>query len=79
MTEALIGSKRMAVLLDVSPDTVRRLAESGEIPAVRIGRFWRFDSDDVLTYLKSRTERRDPWARTPAARRALNRRKETAA
>lgn len=78
MITPLIGSKRMAELLEVSPDTIRRLAETGEIPAVRVGRFWRFDADEVVTHLKTRAERRDPWARPAAARRALHRRKTAA-
>lgn len=40
--EPLIDIIAAAGLLKVHPKTVQRLARGGEIPAVRIGRYWRF-------------------------------------
>lgn len=78
MAVQLVGSHAIAQMLQISPDSARRRAESGEIPAVRVGRFWRFDPDEVIAHLKAARERRDPWARSAGSRRALNRRRSAA-
>lgn len=65
----------IADVLRVSTDTIRRRATTGEIPAIRIGRQWRFDLEEVKEHLRLLTTARDPWARSPASRRALNRRR----
>ena len=42
-------AKQVAVLLDVSAPTVRRMAANGEIPARKIGKkLWRFPKDELL-------------------------------
>ena len=41
----------VAVLLQVNPENVAALAKSGAIPAVKIGRSWRFRRDDLVAYL----------------------------
>ena len=74
MSEAAVDAREMARLLGVSPDTVRRRAALGELPGVRIGRQWRFWPSEVKQHLERRSSARDPWARSAASRRALNRR-----
>lgn len=78
MSVQFVGSHEIAAMLKISPDSARRRAETGEIPAVRVGRFWRYDPDEVVAHLKAARERRDPWARSPGSRRALNRRRSAA-
>lgn len=75
MTDNYVTVPEMAEILRVSPDTIRRRATSGDIPAVRIGRQWRFDVAEVREHLRLLSTARDPWARSPASRRALNRRR----
>ena len=41
----------VAVALDVSPDTVRRLVADGDLPALRIGGALQFRHEDVAAYL----------------------------
>jgi len=42
-------AKQVAVLLDVSAPTVRRMASTGELPARKIGKkLWRFPKDELL-------------------------------
>jgi excisionase family DNA binding protein len=43
--------EQAAELLQVEPDAVRALAESGELPARRIGEEWRFSRRAVLGWL----------------------------
>jgi excisionase family DNA binding protein len=38
----LVDARKAAELLSCSPRTVKRMAEGGEIPAMRIGNRWRF-------------------------------------
>ena len=40
--EPLLSDSQVGQLLGLHPKTVQRLARKGEIPAVRIGRYWRF-------------------------------------
>jgi len=41
-TEEWMSAKDVAELLALDAKTVRRMAESGQIPALRAGRIWRF-------------------------------------
>ncbi len=38
---------RLASILGVHVDTVRRLARAGRLPGYKVGRLWRFPSEDV--------------------------------
>jgi excisionase family DNA binding protein len=40
--EPLLSDAEAGSLLGLHPKTVQRLARRGELPAVRIGRYWRF-------------------------------------
>jgi excisionase family DNA binding protein len=40
--EAMIDAREVGKLLRLHPKTVKRMAAAGEIPALRIGRIWRF-------------------------------------
>jgi excisionase family DNA binding protein len=53
----LIGTSELAELLDIHPATLRRLVESGKIPAVRVGRQWRFDRDVIFDLLHESARR----------------------
>jgi excisionase family DNA binding protein len=61
----IVDLKTMAQILKVSPDTVRALAISGEIPAFKVGRLWRLDSAAVLAHL---ARPRDPWEQSTQSR-----------
>jgi excisionase family DNA binding protein len=75
MTENYVDLGAIATLLNVSKDTIRRRAITGDIPAVKVGQQWRFLESEVRDHLRRQSEMRDPWARSPASRRALNRRR----
>jgi len=40
--EPLLDDKQAAAILGLHPKTLQRLARRGEIPTVRIGRYWRY-------------------------------------
>lgn len=44
----LLTVQETADLLRVDPDTVRRLARQRELPAVKVGKEWRFSRDEVF-------------------------------
>lgn len=47
----LLTPKEVAERLAVSETTVHRLVARGELPAIRVGRQWRFAPADVESYL----------------------------
>ena len=46
--------KEAAALLKMHPQTVRRLAIKGELPAAKPGKCWLFVEDDLLAWVRSR-------------------------
>lgn len=40
--EPLLSDAQAGELLGLHPKTVQRLARTGKLPAVRVGRYWRF-------------------------------------
>lgn len=38
----ILDVENLAERLGITPNTVRKLARNGEIPAIRIGKVWRF-------------------------------------
>ena len=54
--DAVLNSKEVAEILDLSPDTVNELARKSVLPAFKKGRQWRFRKGDLDAWLE--TERR---------------------
>jgi len=52
----LMWIKKLAELLRVSPDTVRRAARSGLIPSTREGTAYRFDWEKVRQAMRARAQ-----------------------
>jgi len=53
-TDPLETSVQIAERLNVTDRHVLNLANRGEIPAIKVGRVWRFDPDEVMAALKSK-------------------------
>lgn len=51
--EPLITSERAAELLGIHPKTLQRMARERKIPAVRIGKFWRFRKSDLDSWVRA--------------------------
>jgi excisionase family DNA binding protein len=59
MTE-MLNAKEMQLLLEVDRSTIYRMAEAGRLPAIKVGRQWRFPRDRVEQWLGNRTRLPDP-------------------
>jgi excisionase family DNA binding protein len=49
--EALLDEKQVAELFKVHPKTIQKLARSGEIPAMKLGRYWRFRASSLSNWI----------------------------
>jgi len=54
MTE-MLTAKEMQGLLQVDRSTIYRMAEAGRLPAIKIGKQWRFPADQVENWLGTKT------------------------
>lgn len=50
--DAILNSKEVARILDMSPDTVNEFARKSMIPAFKKGRQWRFRRRDVASFMR---------------------------
>lgn len=48
----MLKAKDVMQMLNISRPTIYRLAESGELPAIRVGRGLRFREEDMVEYLE---------------------------
>ena len=66
-----------AEMLKASPETIRELAATGRIPAVKIGRAWLFVIEDLIVWLReqSRLQRNTHDAAAALAPRKQRRRR----
>lgn len=68
----LLTTDEVANLLRLQPDTVRKLAASGDLRAAKIGREWRYEPDDVDLFVAGKANRsRRKRRRSTAARAAV--------
>jgi len=51
--EPLIDADRAGSILGIHPKTVQRMARQGRIPAIRIGKYWRFRLSQLDSWLAS--------------------------
>jgi excisionase family DNA binding protein len=54
-TDALLSVKDLAERLNVSTQTVYKLATRGDIPSIRVGSVYRFSSANVESWIQSRS------------------------
>jgi excisionase family DNA binding protein len=52
--ENLLTVKEVAALLRVSAQTLYKMLEQGDIPAVKVGSQWRFDREKIRAWIDSR-------------------------
>ena len=53
--EDLLNSRQVAVILDLSPDTVNEFARKNILPAFKKGKQWRFRKRDISIFSKRQT------------------------
>ena len=71
--EKLLTVEQVADWLEVDPRYVYRLASSGALLRVNVGRYVRVPAGSVRTYIKANTAAAPARARRPGARRHLRR------
>ncbi len=49
--EPLLDSDEAAALLKIHPKTLQRMARRGEIPAIQIGKLWRFRASELDAWM----------------------------
>ena len=69
--ESVLTTEEVLEYLQVNLRTVYRLIKAGKIPAVRVGRQWRFRKRDIDAWLESQRPRQGRGA-SPAARAAAS-------
>ena len=72
MDETFLTTEEVLEYLQVNLRTVYRLIKAGKIPAVRVGRQWRFRKRDIDAWLDSQRPRGGRPAAAPAPRPAAN-------
>jgi excisionase family DNA binding protein len=50
----LLKILQVAAELGLAPKTVRKLIHAGQLRAVRLGRLWRVDSDELALFIRRR-------------------------
>ena len=58
MTRPLLTPEEVADWLQVTVEWVHQMAREGDMPAMKLGRYWRFDQDAVDAWLSERQTRR---------------------
>jgi excisionase family DNA binding protein len=56
LCEPLITADRAAELLKLHPKTVKKLAQAGELPGMKIGRVWRFRESSLDAWMSARLQ-----------------------
>ncbi len=56
----MLTAKDMQELLQVDRSTIYRMAEAGQIPAIKVGRLWRFPADRVKEWLQAQVNGSTP-------------------
>jgi len=51
-TESLWTVDDLATYLQLEPSTVRTMAREGKLPAIKVGRVWRFKRSDLAKFLE---------------------------
>lgn len=49
--EPLLSDAQAGELLGIHPKTVQRLARTGKLPAVRVGRYWKFRASTLNQWI----------------------------
>lgn len=52
--EKLLNQEQAAELLGIHPETLRRMAVRGEIPALKVGRYWKYRASALEAWVSSR-------------------------
>ena len=54
--EALLTSKEASQILKIHPKVLERMAKRGEVPALKVGKFWRYRATTLDDWINSRLQ-----------------------
>ncbi len=52
--ETLLTSKEASQVLKIHPKVLERMAKRGEVPALKVGKFWRYRATTLDAWIDSR-------------------------
>jgi excisionase family DNA binding protein len=61
----MLSAKEMQTLLQVDRSTIYRMAEAGQLPAIKVGKQWRFPGNRVESWLKNKAALPSPTLPEP--------------
>ena len=65
--EALLTSREAARVLKIHPKVLERMAKRGEVPALKVGKFWRYHAATLDAWIRHPGERSLPSRPTRVA------------
>jgi excisionase family DNA binding protein len=54
--EALLTSKEASQVLKIHPKVLERMAKRGEVPALKVGKFWRYRATTLDAWINSQLQ-----------------------
>ena len=54
--EVLLTSKEASQVLKILPKVLERMAKGGEVPALKVGKFWRYRATTLDSWINSRLQ-----------------------
>jgi len=54
--EALLTSQEASQILKIHPKVLERMAKRGEVPALKVGKFWRYRASTLDAWITSRLQ-----------------------
>jgi excisionase family DNA binding protein len=54
--EVLLTSKEASQVLKIHPKVLERMAKRGEVPALKVGKFWRYRATTLDAWISSRLQ-----------------------
>lgn len=54
--ETLLTSREAAQVLKIHPKVLERMAKRGEVPALKVGKFWRYSTAALDDWIRSRLQ-----------------------
>jgi excisionase family DNA binding protein len=54
--EALLTSREASQILKIHPKVLERMAKRGEVPALKVGKFWRYRATTLDDWINSRLQ-----------------------
>ena len=62
--ERLLTSKEASQVLKIHPKVLERMAKRGEVPALKVGKFWRYRATTLDAWIESRLQSASQPCRT---------------